>query len=107
MSVKVVARPREAYARTWRSFEGLELSIGLEYVENNNEHVDGLTVWLSDLADRGLRLHRDSVALVGFVERVLREAHPDRAYFIETEREGRGVQVFQPFGIPQEHGGQT
>lgn len=39
-----------------------------------------------------------------FVEDYIRTAYPGRAYFIETEKEGRGVQIYQPYGMPRKHG---
>lgn len=95
---EVVARPVERYARAWRVKDGFEVSIGVEYRDDGE--VDSLTTTLREWADKALQLGEHTVA-VSYIETKCRAHWPDRAFFIETEREGRGVQVFQPFGIPK------
>jgi len=77
----------------------MELSIGLEY--KNDEEVESLTEYLKQLADMALSRYAGNTEIVGWVEGELRRGYPDRAFFIETERENRGVQVFQPYGVPR------
>lgn len=53
-----------------------------------------------DALNRGMDVYTDAPA---YVEQKIHQYWPGRAYFIESEEDGRGVQVFQPWGIPKDH----
>jgi hypothetical protein len=96
---------RERYARTWVTQEGDEISIGLEW--RDDDELAFFTIVLKALAQRVLNAY--SLAdgdfhelAVDHIERWMDEHYPDRAFFVETERQGMGVQVFQPWGLPRE-----
>lgn len=73
---------------------GLELRPG--------DDVDQMARELQRVGRRALQLWGDShLEVVRQVEEFILENYPDRAYFIETEVAGRGVQVYQPFGMPR------
>ena len=55
---------------------------------------------LEDTASRG----RDATSIALYVESLIIECWPDRAYFVEawTGNESDGfIQIFQPYGIPR------
>jgi len=93
---------REMYARGYASesrVEGVEVDIeatvGIQIREDDD--VDELTNYARQLAKRGLSWgYGNHVAVVGYIENTLATDYPDRAYFIETEEAGKGVQVFDP-----------
>lgn len=93
---------REQYARVYQEVYNTEMTVGIEL---RNEDTTGL-MCLNILAksraydaligNQGLPL-----AAVAHVESWIKERWPDRAYFIEIERDDMGVQVFQPYGLPR------
>lgn len=94
---------REAYARGAAiSKDGqVECHPGMEIREGDD--VDLLTHWLQMWAQRALdRWGGNHLELCRHVEEAILESFPGRAYFVETEEDGRGVQVYQPFGMPRE-----
>ncbi len=93
---------REAYARAYYSNGDIEVTVGIELRETDENHVDGLTTFALNIAaqaviSRGL----NHMSVCRCIEREITANCPGRAYFIETERVGKGVQVFQPFGLPR------
>lgn len=91
---------REAYARASYTQDGFEVHPGVELLDGDD--VERMTVLLQDIASAALRTqgpHRLHVAQ--HVETRIRREWPDRAYYVETEADGRGVQVYQPFGMPR------
>jgi hypothetical protein len=92
---------REIYARGMASFGDMEVHPGLELREGDD--VDHLTNWLQrQAAFAAARWEDNHLEICRQVEERILEVYPGRAYFIETEKEGRGVQVYQPFGMPRE-----
>ena len=94
-----MTRPqREAYARGHAVIANFECSVGIEW---RGEPVDSLSAWAETIAAAGAH-HGDHAQAVQHVEAIIVDLYPERAYFIETERAGAGVQVFQPFGMPRD-----
>lgn len=92
---------REAYARGWVQRGDVECSVGVEIREGDD--VDDMTRWVKRFAWTALALHGGNhSALVKAVEWRVKYRYPGRAYFVETEEDGKGVQVFQPFGLPRD-----
>lgn len=92
---------REAYARGAAEVAGVECTPGLELREGDD--AEELCQEVQRVAKTALEMwggHHINVC--SFVERYFTAYYPDRAYFVETEEEGRGVQVFQPYGLPRE-----
>ena len=95
---------REIYARG-AAYEdafgpSMECHPGIEIREGDD--VEELTHWLQATASRALqRWGGNHLETVRQVEEAVLETYPGRAYFIETEEEGRGVQVYQPYGMPR------
>ena len=90
---------REYYARATVGSD-VECSIGLEV--RSGDDVEQLTWDLKAIATAALTIHgghHQDVA--AYVELKLLRNWKGRAYFIETEEDGRGVQVYQPFGMPR------
>ncbi len=92
---------REAYARATTEADGMELSPGVEIRDGDN--VAQMTRDLQAIATTALRCcGKSHDLLVSYVENRVRANWPGRAYFIETEEDGKGVQIFQPYGLPRE-----
>lgn len=95
----MMERPtREAYARGHAVIAGFECSVGIEW---RGEPVDSLSAWAETIATAGAH-HGDHARAVRHVEAIIVDLYPERAYFVETERAGAGVQVFQPYGLPRD-----
>lgn len=93
---------REMYARGYATLKDMECTVGIEI--RTGDDVDQATVDARDYAHRALCFGGGNhLGICLFVEVCIKEHYPepDRAYFIETEEDGRGVQVFQPFGLPR------
>lgn len=90
---------REAYARATVEFHGLECSPGVEL--RDGDDVERMINQVRMCAREALWRHKTHEAVVGEVERFIKVVWPGRAYFIETERNGMGVQIFQPYGLPR------
>lgn len=100
---------REAYARALavhqvRTDTGYKIWVechpGLEIMEG--EDVDQLTHEIQAIARQAVvRWGCNHLEVVRQVEEAFKERYPGRAYFIETEEDGRGVQVYQPYGMPR------
>jgi hypothetical protein len=86
---------REAYARGYAQLGDAECSVGIEIREG--DPVEEMTVEARLYAARGLSWAAGNHdAVVRYIECTLAEAYPGRAYFVETEEAGRGVQVYDP-----------
>lgn len=92
---------REAYARGWVQDGDVECSVGIEIREGDD--VDELTQYAKLFALEALAAHGGNHTLVvDAIELRIIFRYAGRAYFVETDEEGRGVQVFQPFGLPRD-----
>lgn len=90
---------REAYVRAWTQLDGLEVHVGVEFRDGDDLHeMSDLCMDFMGLAFEGNSEDED---VVREVETMLQHEWPDRAYFLETERAGRGLQIYQPWGPPR------
>lgn len=91
---------REQYARVYQEVYNTEMTIGLEL--RDGDELAPLTIRMRDRAFNALVNNQaDPLVAVYHVESWIRLLWPDRAYFIEIERDDMGVQVFQPYGLPR------
>ncbi len=95
---------REIYARATYSHNGVECSPGVEIREGDD--IDEMTHELQSNVTYALKAWSGSRGIdhnkvINWVETAIKDRWPGRAYFIETEEEGRGVQVFSPYGLPR------
>lgn len=91
---------REAYARATVSLRGVECSPGVEI--RPGDDVDEMTHDIQFIATEALReFGGNHMELEACVEACITDLWPGRAYFVETEEEGRGVQVFSPYELPR------
>ncbi len=82
----------ERYARGWAELAGVECHPGLEI--RDGDDVEDLTVYVQTYAANALSLHGGNhTAVAEYVERNFQLDYPGRAYFIETEEDGRGVHI--------------
>ncbi len=91
---------RERYARASVSMSGMECTPGLELRKGDDAtEVMGFVHATAFVAlAEGYPFHTQ---VCDSVERLFTEHYPGRAFFIETEEDGKGVQVYQPFGMPR------
>lgn len=89
---------REAYARGHATDGSYECTVGIEI--RPEDITPEIFMFARRLARLGLNeaMHSMSVAVI---EREITSTHPTRAYFIETEQDGVGIQVYQPYGMPR------
>ncbi len=90
---------REAYIRGCNIHCGAECHIGVEM--RKGDCVDTMSYMLKSFAWDALDSEHEHESIVAHVEERVLQTWPDRAYFIETEKNGCGVQVYQPFGMPR------
>lgn len=90
---------REQYIRAWVQLDGLEVHVGVEYKDGDD--VAEMADLCMDFMGIAFEASSEDEDVVMQVEQMLQHEWPDRAYFLETERAGRGVQVFQPYGLPK------
>lgn len=95
----------EQYVRVSEQYYGshwpMECNVGLEY--KTGEDLKLLADEVGEVARESLVYGGDNHHLVsGFVIGWILSNYPDRAYFVETEKEGRGVQVYDPMDFVKE-----
>lgn len=91
---------REQYARVYQEVYNTEMTVGLELREG--DELAQINIRLRDKAWQALIDNQsDHLAAVAHVEAYIKVTYPDRAYFLEVERDDMGVQVFQPYGLPR------
>lgn len=82
----------------------VELTVGVEYTTDDD--VEEMTLQIKDLARTAAWAVGEPTgfhaAYAEAVKAVVNERYPGRAFFVETDELGRGVQVYQPFGMPRE-----
>ncbi len=91
---------REVYVRLTDTQDGFDITPGIEGRPGDN--VTLMLNVLRRLAKWGHTRAPDHEAVVELIEGFIKIAWPSRAYFIETETDGGGVQVYQPWGMPRE-----
>jgi hypothetical protein len=90
--------PREAYWRGYAMRDGFECTVGIEKRAGDNP--DEWTNRVKRMAIAGA-IQSDHHNAERTVEDTIVAVFPDRAYFVETERDGAGIQVYQPLGMPR------
>lgn len=86
---------REAYARGEAIIDGVSCHPGIEYRDGDDvATIRDDAQWFAKRAL--LCCGSNHEALVDYVEKRIKTIYPGRAYFIETEENGKGVQVFDP-----------
>ena len=95
---------RERYARVWTRFKGREVSIGVEALEQGYA-MEAIQDQLEVMAMEAMVNHALDSAVEAMIEGRIRQRWPGRAFFIEIddgpEESRRGVQIFQPWGLPK------
>ncbi len=91
---------REAYIRCTASLGHMECSPGLEM--RPGDRITDIARELKVIALTALDNQRnDHERIFMEVEAAMHHRWPDRVYFVETEMDGMGVQVYQPWGMPR------
>lgn len=82
---------------------GVSATVGIFYAVPITEDVEELTYTAQAFARVALDRHRGNhTAVVETIQLAMKLKYPDRPYYVETSESGRGVQVYQPYGMPQE-----
>lgn len=94
---------RERYVRCHQSCNDEEVTIGLSYELGDDvlwlmHQLDLLVMATLSYAGGFPDMHERAVS---YAEEVLDREYPGRPFFIETEHEGGGLQVYQPWGMPR------
>lgn len=97
----------EIYARVWARYKGRELSLGVQ-IYDGELHGPGLAYIQDRMEEIGMMSlvqHELDSSAVDAAKRAIVKAWPERAYFTEIDSGPdeirRGVQIFQPYGLPQ------
>jgi hypothetical protein len=92
---------REAYARGYAVAGEWEVTLGIE--TRGGDDVSDIVCIARGMCREALEVFKGSHAhLVHDIERQLHYYYPDRAYFIETEEDCKGIQVYDPKGFIKE-----
>lgn len=97
---------REQYAVGEAERDGVTITVGIFYNVPITDDV-------GDLAREAQHFGRIALEVWGgnhegasrSVEVMLDQEYPGRPFYVETREDGRGVQVYQPYGMPQESSG--
>lgn len=94
---------REHYAVGAAERYGVSATIGISYEASGEDDVAALTYYAQKLARLALVAHGGNhAAISALVQLSLDMDYPNRPFYVETDEEGRGVQVYQPYGMPQD-----
>lgn len=94
---------REQYATGLAVSGNVGVTVGISYEDATASDV-------AALADTAQRFGRVALAswgsqhteIVATVQALVDRYYPNRPFYVETDEDGRGVQVFQPYGMPQD-----
>jgi hypothetical protein len=79
------------------------VTVGIYFQVPMVEDVEELTHTAQTFAQVGLNLHGGNhMGVVNYVQRRMDDGFTGRPFYVETREEGRGVQVYQPYGMPQD-----
>jgi hypothetical protein len=79
----------------------IEVTIGIEYTDDDD--IDEMTINAKAVAAAALWRHGGNHGEIAkYAQDIIPEQFPGRAFYAETREHGRGVQVYQPFGMPRE-----
>jgi hypothetical protein len=99
----VIRLKREQYAVGEAERAGVSATVGIYYETPIVDDVDALTHYAQNLARFALVAHGGNhVAISELVQLSLSMDYPNRPFYVETDEKGRGVQVYQPYGMPQD-----
>lgn len=94
---------REQYAVGEAEHGGVDVTVGLYYDVPAVDDIDDLTRSAQRFAELALEYWGGNHAAVSeAVQRLIDGEFPDRPFYVETREKGRGVQVYQPYGMPQD-----
>lgn len=82
---------------------GLSVTVGIFYDTPVTEDIEELTYTAQGFARTALDVWGDNhVGVSESVQDVMDREYPGRPFYVETRESGRGVQVYQPHGMPQD-----
>lgn len=97
---------RETYLRACLKKGKLEVVAGLQVLEGDNLHLLKRRLnLLMEIGTSYLLPTDDELKVAELVEYRIKDGFPGRAYFLEVDIEGDGlnwIQLFQPYGVPME-----
>lgn len=94
--------PREQYAvGEFEDARDFSVTVGLYY--STGEDTVRLMSAAYDIASvSAMTCGHDHEANSLYVQDYVDRSFPGRPFYVETRREGRGVQVYQPYGMPRD-----
>lgn len=100
-------RERYAVGMATRVVDGakgdVSVTVGIAYEDGDD--VDALSHYAQNAARFALAAEGGNhPGIVHIVELHMDVEHPQRPFYVETDEAGRGVQVYQPYGMPQNCG---
>lgn len=82
---------------------GLSVTVGIFYDTPIHEDIEELTYTAQGFARTALDVWGGNhVGVSESVQDVMDREYPGRPFYVETRESGRGVQVYQPYGMPQD-----
>lgn len=88
----------ERYARVSRAFGDREGTFGLEL---RSDDVTYLNEEMHATLTAAMICRGDHLGVATWIETWCAEHYPGRAFFVEHEVDGCGVQIYQPYGMPR------
>lgn len=94
---------KEQYAVGEAERGGLDITVGIFYEPADGEDIDALARYAQMIGQLALAgCGGNHMCSTGLVEETLETKYPGRPFYVETREKGRGVQVYQPYGMPQD-----
>lgn len=94
---------REQYAVGEAERDDVTVTVGIYYDPASADDIEGLTHIAQAYASGALKVWGGNHAgIVAKVQNAMDSVYPDRPFYVETREDGRGVQVYQPYGMPQD-----
>lgn len=82
----------ESYARVYRTRGELEITIGIALLRD--DELEWITDTANTMVNSAFNRSRHPAKIVRILEDHIKELFPGRPHFIESEEDGKGVQVY-------------
>jgi hypothetical protein len=94
---------REQYATGLAERGGVSVTVGIYYEVPETEDIEELTYTAQRFGQHALDVYGGNhVDVVEEVSSLVEAEYSGRPFYVETDEKGRGVQVYQPYGMPQD-----
>lgn len=94
---------REQYAVGESERNGVSVTVGIYYEVPITEDIEDMTHTAQRFGWAALMVAGGNhVEVVDLVQKYVETKYPGRPFYVETDERGRGVQVYQPYGMPRD-----